>query len=307
MHDNLLVLNESDWQYQQVLPHYSVWSCWLPQIKSRMEVLSFRPGFRLVRQYVRSCRPIWQPAFLQKNYLGCGFNFCRAAPQSLALPHLYHQKMNISSGYAFDGGVNDIDASQPMYYVALQFERDFIESLAAEQALPEWLRRLCRESGIIDATAVPLAMRERAWQLTQLPPADNLTLRLQLEAMALQWLADALSLAGAPSVNVHIDDVIDIIRSEYHEPLTISLLAKRIGTNACYLKQQFKAQTGLTINAFITRERLQQAQHLLHQRPELSIKMIAELCGYRAAYFTTLFKKHHGITPDQYRLKAFYR
>lgn len=290
----------SDWQTQQQTATYQALWCSHSQVNSYIETHTFRPGFRLVRQTLNSQHPIWHPPFSDIDYIGLCFAFCTANAKDLALSHLFHQDMNITSGYRFDGGINHA-TNQPMTYVGLQFSRQFLQQIDAEQQLPKWLVRLTQEKGIFDTLKTPHLLRERAWKLGALPPANTLSNRLNIEAMALDWLADCLLLDNKPQPNARIDEAIDIIHREYFNPLTISQIAQRVGINACYLKQQFKQQTGATINAFITQTRLQAAQQLLQDRPDLSIKMVAALCGYQPAYFTTVFKKHHGLTPQQWQ------
>lgn len=298
--DTPIVLADEDWQSQQHASHFQTIHCNHPQVTSLVEAYTFRPGFRLVRQTLNSRQPTWQPPFSDTGYIGFCFAFCAADPKTLALSHLFHQRMNITSGYRFDGGVNRV-IDTPLTYVALQFSRDFLQQLNDEQRLPSWLANLTKESGIIDTLTIPHRLRERAWQLGCLPPTKTLSQRLHIEALSLDWLADSLLLDSQPVASVRIDEAVDIIRRDYQDTLTISQLAQQIGTNACYLKKQFKEQTGMTINAFITHTRLQMAEKLLRDRPELSIKMVAALCGYQASYFTALFKKHHGITPKQWQ------
>lgn len=296
----IITIAAQDWHPHSQLAHFERYCCQQPQVFSVFERLRFAEGFALVRQVVKSALPIWQAGHAVQDYLGCGFHFCQAPRQQLALPQLFSPKMNITSGYEFGGGIHHVNQNTPIYYVSLQFSADFIAQLATEQALPAWLVRLGQERGILDAISVPLKVRECAWQLCTLP-ADSLPARLMLESLALQWLSDALVLPAQVRPSRQIDDVIDILRHEYREPLTISLLAKRVGLNACYLKQQFKAHTGESIHQFLSRERLTQARHLLASRPDLSIKMVAALCGYRAAYFSQLFKKTYQQSPQQFR------
>lgn len=300
---NVISLTPSDWTLEKHSANYDVVLCQHSQVQSRTEVHHFHVGFRLVRQRLVSRQPLWHPPFEDIDYLGLCFAFCDADPDALALSHLFHSQMNITSGYQFDGGVNHV-IDKPMTYVSLQFSHDYLLQLAEQQPLPNWLKELMKDDGVIDTLPVPLRLRERAWHISQQPIATTLSQRLRLESLALEWLADALELNDERKFKQskrQIDDAIDIIRSEYQTPLTIDELAQRVGINACYLKQQFKAQTGETINTFIRQIRLAKAQSLLSERPDLSIKMVANLCGYEASYFTAVFKKYHGVTPAQWQ------
>lgn len=299
-----ITLNHGDWQQTLSSAVCSIHSCTRPEVQSNIEQHHFRDGFGLVRQSFISRAPVWHPPFNDTGYIGLCFAFSNADNDSLALKHLYHRQMNITSGYAFDGAVNRA-TNQAQHYIALQFSPEYLDSLAEQTALPDWLHHLRRERGIIRRITVPQRLRERAWHMLKQPSATQLTTRLHMESAALDWLADCLELRPANSKHdPRIDDVLDIIHSEYDSHLTIATLAQRCGINTCDLKAGFKRRTGCTINAYLTRTRLQAAEALLAERPDLSISIVADLCGYQPGHFSATFKKHHGVTPQQWRQNA---
>ncbi|MBV7433806.1 AraC family transcriptional regulator [Cardiobacteriaceae bacterium TAE3-ERU3] len=299
-----ITLNHEDWQQTVSSAVCSIHTCTRPEVQSAIEQHHFRDGFSLMRQSFTSHAPVWHPPFADTGYIGLCFAFSNADSDSLALKHLYHRQMNITSGYAFDGAIN-YATGQPQHYIALQFSPDYLDSLAEQATLPNWLQRLRRERGIIERITVPQRLRERAWHMLKQPPAVQLTSRLRMESAALDWLADCLELRLSSSKHdPRIDDVIDIIHNEYDQHLTIAKLAQRCGINTCDLKAGFKRRTGHTINTYLTRTRLQAAELLLGERPDLSINIVAALCGYQPGHFSATFKKHHGVTPQQWRQNA---
>jgi two-component system response regulator YesN len=59
-------------------------------------------------------------------------------------------------------------------------------------------------------------------------------------------------------------------------------------------------RTGLTIHAYIEASRLRKAKELLAD--ETPLKCVARLIGYKtASQFGYFFKKHTGLTPQEYR------
>ncbi|MGO1282245.1 MAG: helix-turn-helix domain-containing protein, partial [Psychrobacter sp.] len=89
------------------------------------------------------------------------------------------------------------------------------------------------------------------------------------------------------------------IRQEYQHKLTISLLSQRVGINECYLKQQFKQQTGKTIGQFIRELRMQEAMRLLLDEYK-SVQETAWYVGYHdPSNFSKAFAKFYGVTPTQ--------
>ncbi|MBV7433732.1 AraC family transcriptional regulator [Cardiobacteriaceae bacterium TAE3-ERU3] len=120
--------------------------------------------------------------------------------------------------------------------------------------------------------------------------------RLLLESQILALCADHFAYTALPRKD-KIDGAIDIIRSEYHLPLTITELAQRIGLNECYLKQQFKVRTGKTIANYIRDLRMNEAMRLLLDEHK-TLQQTAWHVGYRNPDgFSRAFRKAYGISP----------
>ncbi len=72
------------------------------------------------------------------------------------------------------------------------------------------------------------------------------------------------------------------------------------------LSRMFRVQLGISVAQYIIRERLEQVCGML-ALPRLSIKEIAQRCGFSsAAFLTGQFRQHFGITPKEYRFKLFH-
>lgn len=70
------------------------------------------------------------------------------------------------------------------------------------------------------------------------------------------------------------------------------------------LRQQFRAQTGMTINHYLRQLRICHAQYLL-QHTELMIGEIAMRCGFEDSnYFSVVFTREIGATPSHWRQRS---
>lgn len=84
--------------------------------------------------------------------------------------------------------------------------------------------------------------------------------------------------------------------------LTIADLADEMETNRTYLYEYFKNMHNLTFREWVNRQRLQYAEKLLIDRPELTVSDIAHMAGYISlSYFTKTFTQAKGITPARWR------
>lgn len=95
--------------------------------------------------------------------------------------------------------------------------------------------------------------------------------------------------------------IINYISLHLSEELSLSILARLFHRHPSALSSYFRKETGLTLTAFIRRERLRRASEYL-SASSLEIRDIALLTGFHdLGYFCRVFKKQTGLTPGAYR------
>lgn len=101
-----------------------------------------------------------------------------------------------------------------------------------------------------------------------------------------------------------VAQVTDYIHSHLQEQIYITELAEQVYLNEQYLARLFKKTLGLSILEYITRERLKLARELL-LTTDYPINRVADSVGYdNYSYFTRLFKRETGMTPQEYRQRG---
>lgn len=96
---------------------------------------------------------------------------------------------------------------------------------------------------------------------------------------------------------------VQFIADHSHEPIGLDDVAAHVGKSRAYLTQQFRLQMGKSINAYITEMKLRDAKRFLRYS-DLSLGEIAHALAFSSqAYFQSVFKKHTGMTPGEYRKK----
>lgn len=84
---------------------------------------------------------------------------------------------------------------------------------------------------------------------------------------------------------------------------SLQTISSSVFLNPSYLSKIYKLETGEGISEYILRIRMEKATSLLSQAPE-KIYEISAMLGYqKPSYFIQLFKKHYGMTPQEYRNK----
>ncbi|KIL38341.1 hypothetical protein SD70_27100 [Gordoniibacillus kamchatkensis] len=101
-----------------------------------------------------------------------------------------------------------------------------------------------------------------------------------------------------------VEQAIRYVKDEYaRRDLTLSDVAASVGLSDKYLNVLFKEVTGLTINHWIIRLRMEEAGRLLKD-PAIKIYEICDRIGYADQdHFRESFKKQFGLTPTEYRNK----
>jgi len=98
-----------------------------------------------------------------------------------------------------------------------------------------------------------------------------------------------------------IADMIDYIERHLQEDLSLQQLAARFFLSREYVSRRFRQETGVTLSEYVERHRMKQATKLLSNR-SYKVTDVAELVGYSdEKYFSKVFKKHTGLSPQQYR------
>jgi two-component system, response regulator YesN len=98
-----------------------------------------------------------------------------------------------------------------------------------------------------------------------------------------------------------IRKVARFIEEGIQENWTVKQLAEQFNLNASYLSVLFKKEMGTTISDFVQETRIHLAKKLL-QDPNIKVYEVADQVGIQtSAYFTYLFKKMVGCTPQEYR------
>ena len=102
-----------------------------------------------------------------------------------------------------------------------------------------------------------------------------------------------------------IQQTLTYIRKHINSRLDISILADKACMSKDHFIRVFKRETGETPNVYIANRKQEKAELLL-VTTDMPVKNIADALGYEDySYFNKLFKKHAGITPQQYRENHF--
>jgi len=108
----------------------------------------------------------------------------------------------------------------------------------------------------------------------------------------------AISIGPKPDTIARIHYAAEILQSRLEHPPSQVELAQQVGVAYCTLHRGFRAVFGVTPFAYLTRQRMKQAEQLLRQ-PDCTVTEVARRVGYtNAAQFAAAFKRQFGISPS---------
>ncbi|EPO5276351.1 HTH-type transcriptional activator RhaR [Citrobacter braakii] len=108
----------------------------------------------------------------------------------------------------------------------------------------------------------------------------------------------------ATSSETLLDKLITALAGSHEHAFELDTFCERERCSERVLRQQFRSQTGMTINHYLRQLRICHAQYLLSHTEKL-IGEVAMQCGFEDSnYFSVVFNREVGMTPGQWRHRS---
>lgn len=99
-----------------------------------------------------------------------------------------------------------------------------------------------------------------------------------------------------------MSNVLKFAMEHYHEQITLEQISEKASMSKNAFCRYFKKRTNKTFFQFLIEIRIENACKLIVHKPELSISLISEQCGFtNIPNFNRKFKELKGCTPSKYR------
>lgn len=103
------------------------------------------------------------------------------------------------------------------------------------------------------------------------------------------------------TISRQIQSTCEYISAHPDEKISIAELAAQAGYTEYYFSHKFKSETGLSVNDYVKKKKIEQAKLLLCASKK-SIQEISTELGFGSrSYFSTQFQKATGLSPKEYR------
>ena len=97
--------------------------------------------------------------------------------------------------------------------------------------------------------------------------------------------------------------VANYVQHHLSETISTEKLSRALYMGRSHLSTRFHAETGVKLNAFILRQKTEEAKRLLRYTDRTAAAIGEYLAFSSPAHFTRVFKKYAGVTPNEYREK----
>lgn len=128
----------------------------------------------------------------------------------------------------------------------------------------------------------------------------------QLLEKHIRWTKERMSLLN--HYDGRIVEIMDYLDAHYKEKkINVQAVADHFFLSQAYLCAYFKEKTGMTINQYMTKKRIEAAKKMLKESHAKVYEIGLELGFKDTNYFSSLFKRHVGVTPLIYRERKLER
>ncbi|MCI3920870.1 response regulator [Paenibacillus sp. TRM 82003] len=98
-----------------------------------------------------------------------------------------------------------------------------------------------------------------------------------------------------------VKQVQEIVSVELGQDVSVKTIADRVYLHPVYLSKIYKAETGESLGDYIIRMRMERAHYLLKHTNKKIYEITSELGYQNPQYFSKMFKKFYGMTPNEFR------
>lgn len=162
--------------------------------------------------------------------------------------------------------------------------------------------RVCVESGMNHDVAYTLSdiYIKKGDKCTSVDAVINL-----MEEMQLDFAKRMRELKKKEVQSIHIRKSVDYIQEHLQEKLSVKDIASQVGLSADYYAKLFYKEMGVSVKDYVAETKISTATNMLIYSDH-SYLDIALTLGYSSqSAFISVFKKHKGITPKEYRAQYY--
>lgn len=97
------------------------------------------------------------------------------------------------------------------------------------------------------------------------------------------------------------DEIEEYLTENYNQNISTEVLSAKFGFVPSYISRIFKNKKGVSPSEYLIKYRIKMAKKLMKERPDIMIKEVAYIVGFKEAYyFSKTFKRETGMWPTEF-------
>ena len=125
--------------------------------------------------------------------------------------------------------------------------------------------------------------------------------------MARDFTRRMAEISGQRRHTLVISKCMEYIRNHLYQTITTEELVEHCHLCASRLRELFRQEVGVTIVGYIQKKKIEEAKRLLQITDYSLITISSYLAFSSQSYFVSVFKKHTGLTPSEYKRRYLQR
>ncbi len=245
----------------------------------------------------------WDIGFLDRGYtelspVNCGYENCESGHIGYGWRDYYMIHYVIKGRGTLYSEKGEYSVAKGQIFIVMPYENAHYVADENEPWEYVWISfngKLAKKLDTLDSRVADMPY-EPFLMIKNLPKRQDT--REEIGASVL-FLIFAEIFSGRSKHPHYVRKAVDTINSLYMRPITVESIADDLRLDRRYLARIFKASMGISVQEYLIKVRMEQAERLL--RDGLSVSMTAELVGYNDPFnFSKMFKKYHGISPSKF-------
>lgn len=175
--------------------------------------------------------------------------------------------------------------------------RDLKDQIAGAAIMRTLVRRAAVQGGLTPVQ-IDAVSQEYAQQMHR--ALDDTTINDLME-LHIAAVCQAIRAGRKDQYSVYVKRAVQYIETHLSQPISVDTLCHLSGISRKYFVQLFGKETGKTVKQYLAQARCESAAELL-RNSQLPVHEISSYVGYEDSnYFTKVFKRVMGVSPQEYR------
>lgn len=163
---------------------------------------------------------------------------------------------------------------------------------------------LCSRAAILGGVSPEGGYNLADYYILRIEASDSITAaQYATGEMLTAFMRRVQQAKGNSKYSAVVSACMEYIETHIAEKISLDAMAKELGYSSYYLSSKFQKETDMSINNYISRQKVEEAKRQLSSQTLTAADVSERLAFSSPSYFTATFRKYTGITPSAWQQK----